>query len=249
MAPSVPRLAFHEMMGRLGVGDLHPGGLAISKLFMDQLRAHGARRVLEVGAGIGVTTERLLEAGFDVAPLEPNPVLRGELIRRLGIHVHDATFERFDDRDGSYDAVLAEGVFYALGLQSSVAKVHRLLRPGGLLASVDLLWTPAAKPDAVAFIHDQTRAVFGIPMAPREIVTSSDWTRALRAAQFSEVFTRKLDPADFDADGKRRRKQIGLGLLANPGLVPLFLTYRVYRKISWAPPGWLESWATVWTRP
>ena len=86
-------------------------------------------------------------------------------------------------------------------------------------------------------------------MAPRDIITSSDWTRELRAAQFSEVFTRKIDPADFDADGKGRRKRIALGLLANPSLVPLFLTYRAYRKISWAPPGWLESWATVWTRP
>jgi hypothetical protein len=99
------RLAFHEMMGRLGVGDLHPGGRPVSSLFQEQLLARGARRVLEVGAGIGVTTERLLNAGFDVAPLEPNPVLRGVLTKRLGIRAHDTTFEDFDDRDGSYDAV------------------------------------------------------------------------------------------------------------------------------------------------
>ncbi len=247
---SPPRsLAFHEMMGRLGVGDLHPGGRPVSSLFEEQLRAHGVRRVLEVGAGIGVTTERLLKAGFDVSPLEPNAVLRGALTRRLGVRVHGTTFEAFDDRDGSYDAVLAEGVFYALGLHTSVAKVHRLLRPGGMLASVDLLWTDAAKPDAVAFIHDQTRAVFGIPMAPRDIVTAADWGRALRAAQFAEVLTRKIDPADFDADARSRRKQIALGLLAHPALLPLYLKYRLYQQVSWAPAGWLESWATVWTRP
>jgi SAM-dependent methyltransferase len=243
-----PRLAFHEMMGRLGVGDLHPGGRPVSAMFMEELRARGARRVLEVGAGIGATTERLLRAGFDVAPLEPNPVLRGELTRRLGVRVHEKPFEDFDDKGGSYDAVLAEGVFYALGLDRSIAKVHRLLRPGGVLASVDLLWTDAARADVVAFIHDQTRDVFGIAMAPREIVTSAHWERALRAASFSEVFTRKIPPAEFDADLAARRRQIALGLLAHPGLVRLFMTYRAYRKISWAPPGWLESWALVWTR-
>lgn len=246
---SPPRLAFHEMMGRLGVGDLHPGGRPISTVFMDELRARGARRVLEVGAGIGVTTERLLRAGFDVAPLEPNPVLRAELTKRLGVRVHGTPFESFDDRDASYDAVLAEGVFYALGLDGCIAKVHRLLRPGGVLASVDLLWTDEASADVVAFIHDQTKAVFGIPMAPRAIVTSSDWARALRAANFAEVFTRKIPPADFDADLGARRKQVALGLLAHPRLFPLFMTYRTYRRISWAPPGWLESWALVWTRP
>jgi SAM-dependent methyltransferase len=237
------------MMGRLGVGDLHPGGGPVTNLFLEQLRAHGARRVLEVGAGIGASTERLLAAGFEVAPLEPNPVLRAGLEKRLGVRAHATTFEAFDDRDGAYDAVLAEGVFYALGLESSVAKLHRLLRPGGLFAAADLLWTDTAKPDAVAFIHDQTREVFGIPMAPREIVTSSDWAHALRAARFSEVFSRKIDPAHFHPDGKARRLRLVLGLLAHPDLIPLFLTYRLYGKISWAPPGWLESWATVWTRP
>jgi SAM-dependent methyltransferase len=244
-----PRLAFHEMMGRLGVGDLHPGGRPVSAMFMQELRARGVRRVLEVGAGIGVTTERLLRAGFDVAPLEPNPVLRGELTRRLGIHAHEVPFEDLEEREGSYDAVLAEGVLYALGLERSIAKVHRLLRPGGVLASVDLLWTDAARPEVVAFIHDQTKAAFGIAMAPREVVTSADWDRALRAARFSEVFTRKIASVDSDADLAARRKQVALGLLAHPGLLPLFMTYRTFRKIVWAPPGSLESWALVWTRP
>jgi SAM-dependent methyltransferase len=220
----------------------------VSGLFVDQLRAHGARRVLEVGAGIGASTERLLDAGFEVAPLEPNPVLHAVLEKRLGIRAYATTFEAFDDREGAYDAVLAEGVFYALGMQTSVAKLQRLLRPGGLFAAVDLMWTDTAKPDAVALIHDQTKEVFGIPMAPREIVTSSDWARALRAARFSEVFSCKIDP-HADAEGKVRRLRVALGLLLHPELIPLFLTYRLYGKISWTPPGWLESWATVWTRP
>jgi hypothetical protein len=117
-----PRLAFHEMMGRLGVGDLHPGGRSVSSMFMEELRARGIR------------------------------------------------------------------------------------------------------------------------------VTSAHWERALRAASFSEVFTRKIPSVDFDVDRAARRKQVALGLLAHPGLLPLFLTYRTYRKIAWAPPGWLESWALLWTR-
>lgn len=241
------RLAFHELMSRLGVGDLHPGGRATSQLFLEELAKGGAKRVLEVGAGIGLTTERMRKAGYDVTPIEPNAVMRSILSSRLSLRVHETPFEDFEAPAGSYDAVVGEGVFYGLDPKRSAAKVHRLLRSGGLLAFVDTLWTPAARPDVVAFIHDQTKEVFGIPMAPRDVSTSLRWEEALRDAGFAEVLTKTIDTA-ADPSRLSRRVRIARGLVAHPQLIALFLEYRAYRRIRWSPPGWLESAAMVWRR-
>jgi len=245
--PSGP-LAFHELMAVLGVGDLHPGGRQATTFLLAELARHGSRRVLEVGAGMGLTTERMARSGLDVTAIEPNPILRRLLEERVRVPAHATPFEAFEDGEGRYDAVLAEGVLYKLGPESSAAKVRRLLRPGGILAFVDMLWTPAAKPDVVAFLHDQTRAVFGIPMAPRQVVTWEEWKTVLRRLGFSEVVTRAIDPAASPAERRSRRARIALGLISHPELVPLFLSYRSYRRIPWAPPGWLESFTSVWQR-
>jgi len=151
------------------------------------------------------------------------------------------------ERNGAYDAVLSESVFYTFDLPHSFSKVHRLIRSGGLFAFTEMLWTADAKHDVVALLHDQTKEIFGIPMAPRQVVTLADWASALRQAGFSEVITRRIDPA-LDAERHARRARLALGLLTRPRLLPLFLTYRVGRRIERAPAGWLESWMGVWRR-
>jgi SAM-dependent methyltransferase len=240
--------AFHELMALLGVGDLHPGGLQATRFLLSELARYRVRRVLEVGAGMGLTTERMIRSGLEVTAVEPNPILHRLLEERLGVAAHQMSFEAFDDRDATYDAVLAEGVLYKLGPASSAAKVHRLLRPGGILAFVDMLWTRSAKADVVAFLHDQTNEVFGIPMVPRDVVTWEEWKSVLRELGFSEIVTKAVDPVELPADGRSRRARIALGLLKHPGLLPSFLGYRSYRRIPWAPPGWLESLTSVWQR-
>jgi SAM-dependent methyltransferase len=243
-----PKLAFHEMMGRLGIGDLHPGGVEASRFLVAELSKHGVKRVLEVGAGIGSTTERMMRSGLHVTPIEPNAVLAGILARRLGMHASPTPFDRFEGPAGAFDAVIAESVFYAFDLRTAFAKVRSLVRPGGLFGFAEMLWTPAAQPDVVAFIHDQTEEIFGIPMAPRTVVTTAGWAAALREAGFSEIAAARLTPAAPDAERHARRRRLALGLLAHPRLLPLFLDYRSHQRIRWAPEGWLENRVAVWRR-
>jgi SAM-dependent methyltransferase len=242
------KLAFHELMARLGVGDLHPGGPQVSVFLLEELRKHGVRRVLDVGAGIGNTTARLMSAGFDVTALEPNATVRAILARRLGIEARATSFETVAEPDGSYDAILSESVFYAFDLPGCFAKAYRLLRPGGLFGFAEMLWTQAAEADAVAAIHDETKRIFGIPMAPRRHVTAATWEAALRDAGFSEVAHTRIGPAAPDGEPWARRLRLALGLLRQPALIPAFLGYRFQQRRPWAPPGWLESHAAVWRR-
>jgi SAM-dependent methyltransferase len=232
-------------MARLGVGDLHPGGGDISSFLVDELVKAGARRVLDVGAGIGVTTERLLSRGLQVTALEPNPVLRATIERRLGLRASAIPFARFDCEGQPYDAIVAESVLYALDFPGTFARAAGLLRAGGLLAFSEMLWTERASPEVTAFIHDQTTRAFGIPMAPRSRITWRDWRGALADAGFAPVTEREVAGS---GDGQRRWPALARGLARRPWLLPALLTYRSYMRLSWAPPGWLESRAAVWKR-
>ena len=90
------RLAFHEVMGVLGIGDLHPGGLVATDFLLDELARNRPRVVLEIGAGIGRTTERMIGRGWEVVPIEPNAILRRALEAKLPIHVHPNSLETFE---------------------------------------------------------------------------------------------------------------------------------------------------------
>src|ERR1700748_3265950 len=75
---------YHQLLGRLGTGDIHPGGAPATLRMLDWLAERNVRRVLEVGAGIGITAARMASLGWDVTALEPDPVMVAGLQRRLG---------------------------------------------------------------------------------------------------------------------------------------------------------------------
>jgi SAM-dependent methyltransferase len=240
------RLAFHEVMGILGVGDLHPGGSAATELLLAELAKERPRLVLEVGAGIGLTTQRMLGLGWQVVPIEPNAILRRELVARLGIRADPNLLETFVGEAGSFDAVIGESTFYAMSLPAAFGTVRQLLRPGGLLASVDMVWTDMADPAVAARVHDETREIFGIPMASRDRLSWSDWKALLNGAGFMPVIERKLPTHAW------RRKRDGRVTLASVLRHPLafaqLLRYRFLTRAQRVPPGWLETWAAVWRR-
>jgi SAM-dependent methyltransferase len=230
----------------LGVGDLHPGGGRISELLVSRLAQRRVRRVLEIGAGIGSTTLRMLHRGFEVTCLEPNPVLGDVFARRTGMRAEPIPFEHFEGAEGSYDAILDESVFYAFDIPGAFGKVHRLLRREGMFAFSELLWTPAANEQVARYVHDQTRDVLGIPMMPRTLVTPERWSSALRGAGFSEIAALG-EPIASGGDPLPRARTV-LALLRRPWLVAPFLIFRELSRVAWAPPGWVQSVAGVCER-
>jgi SAM-dependent methyltransferase len=241
------KLAFHEALGVLNVGDLHPGGAAVSEYLVSEIERIRPRRVLEVGAGIGFTTARMLKRGWNVTPLEPSDVLRRRLRRRVGFTVAPVRFESFEAEAGSFDAVIGESAFYGMDMASAFAKVHALLRRGGIFASLDMLWTEKAEAPVAARIHDDTKRIFGIPMASRVVVTWSDWRKLMRAAGFEEIEARRLPPGSLYADWKTK-----LTILASAPWHPVafaqYLKHRYLALASRVPAGWTETWMALWRR-
>jgi SAM-dependent methyltransferase len=239
-------LAFHEVMGVLGVGDLHPGGAAATDFLLEEIAKAHPRVVLEVGAGIGRTTQRMVARGWHVVALEPNDVLRRELRAKLAGDVAPNALETFHAAAESFDAVIGESTLYGMNLPAALRKVRHLLRPGGVLASVDMVWTDLADPEMAARVHDETQRLFGIPMASRERLTWPDWRTLLNEAGFVPVVERKL-PADAGRAPPGERIALA-SALRHPVAYAHLLRYRFRSRRPMVPAGWLETWMAVWRR-
>jgi SAM-dependent methyltransferase len=245
LAPLQPRLALHEALAVLGVGDLHPGGSVATDFLLRELDKAAPSRVLEIGAGIGCTTRRLLERGWQVTAIEPNPILRAALENRSAVRAYPGTFETFDAVE-PFDAVIAESVFYRLDLPHAFARARRLLRPGGLLALVDMVWTDAASADATAALTAQSERTFGIPIASFERLTWAGWRRELSSAGFAEVAAKRV--GSWGSRDPRRWWRMLRNGTRHPRALAQYLSYRAATRIDSVPNGWLESWMSVWRR-
>lgn len=234
-------LGFHVASALLGTGDLHPGGATESERLVAALAAEAPGRALEIGAGAGRSTARLQQAGFDVTVVERDPRLAARLANR-GVRVISASLSGVT-LERPVDVVLAESVLYGMPLDESFSSIWNLLRPGGLLGFIDMVWTSRATADGAADISDRSLAAFGIAMASREPLTWQDWRSRLVAQGFRICDERRL--GDGSPRGSQATRAGWRARLRHP-LAALALARYQRRARSIQPPaGWLESWSCV----
>jgi SAM-dependent methyltransferase len=104
---------------------------------IDWLLPRGARKVLDLGAGTGKLTTRLVERGLDVVAVDPIPdmleVLRSSLPETRALL---GTAEDIPLEDNSVDAVLVAQAWHWVDPERAIPEVARVLRPGGRLGLV-----------------------------------------------------------------------------------------------------------------
>jgi SAM-dependent methyltransferase len=88
--------------------------------------------VLDVGAGTGIASAQLVEAGADVLAVEPDPRM-AQVAADSGIPVEQATFEDWQPSGRSFDLVVFAQSFHWVQPQTALDKVASILRPGGHL--------------------------------------------------------------------------------------------------------------------
>jgi SAM-dependent methyltransferase len=93
--------------------------------------------VVDVGAGTGKLTGRLLGLGLEVAAVEPDPEMLAVLRREHPAAVpYLAGAEALPIPAASVDAVLAAQAWHWFPHQRAISEVRRVLRPGGWLGLV-----------------------------------------------------------------------------------------------------------------
>ncbi|HEY2707886.1 MAG TPA: class I SAM-dependent methyltransferase [Caulobacteraceae bacterium] len=114
----------------------------------------------EIGAGTGTATRRLLAAGARVTAVEPDTRLAAFLRAESGgpaLEVMGATFEDVTLPEGAFDLGLSATAFHWLDEDAALAKIARLLRPGGWWAAVWNIFGDDSQPDP---FHDATTVLF-----------------------------------------------------------------------------------------
>jgi len=103
---------------------------------IDDLLMHGARAVLDVGAGTGIASEQLLARGVNVLAVEPDPRMAA-VARGKSIPIEIGTFESWDPAQRRFDLVVFGSSFHWVNPDIALPKAHGLLPRGGRLA---LMW-------------------------------------------------------------------------------------------------------------
>lgn len=121
----------------------------------------------EIGAGTGKATRRLLELGANpLVAIEPDERLAaflGDTVSDNALRVIPAAFEEAELQEGGFDLGVSATAFHWLNEDSALAKVAKLLRPGGWWA---MLWNVFGDPDRRDPFHEATKDFLDKPLSP-----------------------------------------------------------------------------------
>ncbi|GEK22823.1 class I SAM-dependent methyltransferase [Cellulomonas xylanilytica] len=96
-----------------------------------------ARDVLDLAAGTGKLTERLVALGWHVVAVEPSDGMRAELTAALPeVEAFPGTAEHLPLADASVDAVTIAQAWHWVDPPAASAEIARVLRPGGQVAPI-----------------------------------------------------------------------------------------------------------------
>lgn len=158
----------------------YPAG--IDTWLRDALDLHAGRVVLDLGAGTGKFTRRLVQTGATVIAVEPVAQMRAQLAAAVApVQVLEGSAEAIPLADASVDAVVCAQAFHWFANARALAEIRRVLRPGGRLG---LVWN--VRDESVDWVAQLTAI-----MAPYEgdapRFHKGDWKRVFPAEGFGSL--------------------------------------------------------------
>lgn len=103
----------------------------------DTLGLKSGASVVDLGAGTGKFTPRLVETGARVIAIEPVDSMRAKLAAALpDVQARAGTAQSIPLADASVDAVVCAQSFHWFAHRDALDEIHRVLKPGGRLGLV-----------------------------------------------------------------------------------------------------------------
>ncbi|KQR73776.1 SAM-dependent methyltransferase [Burkholderia sp. Leaf177] len=104
----------------------------------DQLGLEAGKTVIDLGAGTGKFTPRLIDTGAQVIAVEPVAGMLQKLAASFPqVDARAGTADAIPLSDASVDAVVCAQSFHWFATHAALAEIHRVLKPGGTLG---LIW-------------------------------------------------------------------------------------------------------------
>jgi SAM-dependent methyltransferase len=183
---------------------------AVYEVLRDRCQLGSGARVLEIGPGTGLVTQRLVASGAAVTCIEPNPTLAAFLGRALpyaDVEVLVTSFEDAPLADGAFDLAVAATSFHWVDQRIGPHLLRRVIRPDGWVA---IWWMLFEDPSTVDAFDLAIQTVLGPPLAivdpgrPPFQIDAEARCADLRAAGFVEVRSEMLRMQyTFDASAIR----------------------------------------------
>jgi ubiquinone/menaquinone biosynthesis C-methylase UbiE len=118
----------------------------------DDLRLSSGKTALDLAAGTGKFSPRLLATGAAVFAVEPVQAMMDQLIRQYPeIDARSGSAQSIPLDDASVDAVVCAQSFHWFATPEALHEIHRVLKPGGALG---LVWN--VRDDRVTWVAELT---------------------------------------------------------------------------------------------
>jgi 2-polyprenyl-3-methyl-5-hydroxy-6-metoxy-1,4-benzoquinol methylase len=208
-----------------------------------------AKRVLDLGCGVGRFTTWLLDQGADVWGVDPDV----ESLRRCvwssagragRLEVHWSSARQLPDVHDLDAIVACEVLCYVPDMHEVLPRLVERLRPGGaLLLSMEARWAWATAPDAPGGSIAEALAGSGVISRPGD-----RWVRTMERDELTEVLTRAglnielIQPTHYVPEGPLEGV---VGEVSLEGLLEYEEAARVHPV--WSPLN--RVWTVVATRP
>jgi SAM-dependent methyltransferase len=112
--------------------------VAVDQWLRDSLQLDETRTVVDLGAGTGKFTRRLLATGANIIAVEPVQEMLAQLSLVVpSVAARSGTAEDIPVNNGAVDAVVCAQAFHWFATEAAVAEIRRVLKPGGFLG---LIW-------------------------------------------------------------------------------------------------------------
>jgi SAM-dependent methyltransferase len=173
---------------------VRPGYTAAAMAWLAELLdLRSGRTVLDLAAGTGKLTSRLVTTGARVIAVEQSDGMLAVLRERVpDAEVLAGTAQEIPLEDSSVDAVTVAQAFHWFANDAALAEIHRVLRPGGALA---LVWNRRD-------LTDPAHAVLEAALAPWKGDTPRHrdvgWERVLDASPLFEPLASEEVPNDHE---------------------------------------------------
>jgi SAM-dependent methyltransferase len=109
----------------------------VEEWLTQDLGLSSGKTVLDLGAGTGKFSPRLMATGAAVIAVEPVPAMLAQLTRQYPeITARSGSAEAIPLEDASLDAVVCAQSFHWFATSEALREIHRVLKPGGALGLV-----------------------------------------------------------------------------------------------------------------